>query len=203
MPAPRPRAVFFDIGNVLLRFSAAKVVRDVAWRMRRSPVKVARYLWGSDLGRRVELGEIGGRELHEEFRAKLDWDGSWAEFKRLWCDHFEADRGSTALLKKVSASTPTYLLSNTNALHYDFIKENYAFASQVKGAILSHEVRLRKPDPAIYRAALALSGTAPEETVFVDDLKENVAGAAKVGLIAIRYRGADDLKRRFAALGLV
>lgn len=197
------RAVFFDIGNVLLKFSAAAVVRRVAWEVRRHPVKVTRYLWGSDIGRRVELGQVTGETLYEEFRAQLDWNGSWAQFRRLWCDHFEADRASTALLKSVSRRTPTYLLSNTNALHMDFIRENYAFPAQVKGAILSHEVGLRKPDPEIYRKALELSGTAPEETFFVDDLEENIRGAAKLGLVAHRYRGAKDLRRRFEELGLL
>ncbi|MBI3289515.1 MAG: HAD-IA family hydrolase, partial [Elusimicrobia bacterium] len=123
-------------------------------------------------------------------------------FKDLWCDHFTLDRGSYAIMKGLSKTTPTYLLSNTHALHIEYIRARYAFASQVKGAILSHELGLRKPQPEIYHAALKLSGTAPDETLFIDDLEENCAGARAVGLHAIRYRGAPELKRRLAALGL-
>ena len=72
----------------------------------------------------------------------------------------------------------------------------------MRGSILSHELGLRKPDPAIYRAALKLSGTKAEETVFVDDLKSNVESARKLGFQAIRFRDAEDLRRRFDALGL-
>ena len=97
---------------------------------------------------------------------------------------------------------PTYLLSNTNALHIDFIRERYEFPSFVRGAILSHELGIRKPDPAIYRAAMKLSGTKPEETVFVDDLKPNVESAKELGMIAIRFKNADDLRRRFETLGI-
>ncbi|HEX4047622.1 MAG TPA: HAD family phosphatase [Elusimicrobiota bacterium] len=196
------RAVFFDIGNVLLRFSSREVLKSIAWEVRGCPVKLAKYLWHSDIGERIERGEIGGVQLYELFQKELGYKGTPAQFRTLWCDHFTLDRGSFALLKKAAKSVPTYLLSNTNQLHIDFIRERYEFPNVVRGAILSHELGLRKPDPAIYRAALELSGTKPEETVFVDDLKPNVASAQKLGMIAIRYRGAEDLRRRFETLGL-
>lgn len=196
------RAVFFDIGNVLLRFSSREVLKTIAWEVRGCPVKLAKYLWHSDIGERIERGEVSSAQLYELFQKELGYKGTPAQFRTLWCDHFTLDRGSFALLKKAAKSVPTYLLSNTNQMHIDFIRERYEFPNLVSGAILSHELGLRKPDPAIYRAALKLSGTKPEETVFVDDLKPNVASAQKLGMIAIRYRGADDLRRRFETLGL-
>jgi len=197
------RAVFFDVGNVLLRFESRKVLAKIASAVRRHPLMLARYLWASDIGDRIERGEVDGDELYGIFQKKLGYEGSFVQFRELWCDHFTLDRSSYAVLKRSAKAVPTYLLSNTNALHFDFIRERYEFPSVVRGAILSHEVGLRKPDPAIYRKALALSGTAAAETVFVDDLKPNVDSARELGMIAIRFRGADDLRRRFAALGLL
>lgn len=196
------KAVFFDIGNVLLRFSARMVLRRFAWAVGRHPLKVADYLWNSDLGERIELGRVGGPELYGMFRRELDYRGSYAQFRRLWCDHFTLDYGTHAILKRTARRVPTYLLSNTNALHIDFIRERYAFPRLVRGAILSHELGLRKPDYAIYRAALKLSKTKPEETVFVDDLAPNVEAARRLGMIAIRFRGAEDLRRRLRELKL-
>ena len=196
------RAAFFDVGNVLLRFSARHVIAKIACAVKRHPIKLARYLWSSDVGERIELGELGGEALYELFQRELGYRGSYAQFRELWCDHFTLDRGSYAILKKTAKSVPTYLLSNTNAMHIEFIKERYEFPSLVRGAILSHELGLRKPDPAIYRAALKMSDTKPEETVFIDDLKPNVESAKKLGMIAIRYKGAADLRRRFETLGI-
>ena len=205
MPAtetPAVSAVFFDIGNVLLRFSSRDVLRRIAWEVRANPVKLARYLWHSDIGERIERGEVTGEQLYALFQNELGYKGSPAQFRLLWCDHFTLDRGSYALLKRAAKIAPTYLFSNTNALHIEFIRERYEFPQVVRGAILSHELGLRKPDPAIYRAALKLSGTKPEETVFVDDLKANVDAARKLGMNAILFKNAEDLRRRFEALGL-
>ncbi|HXT02526.1 MAG TPA: HAD family phosphatase [Elusimicrobiota bacterium] len=206
MPAERSpspvKAVFFDIGNVLLRFSSREVLKTIAWEVRGCPVKLAKYLWHSDIGERIERGEVGGEELYALFQKELGYKGTPAQFRLLWCDHFTLDRGTYALLKRISKNLPTYLLSNTNAMHIDFIRERYEFPSVVRGAILSHELGLRKPDPAIYRAALKLSGTKAEETVFVDDLKPNVESAKKLGMIAIRFKTAEDLRRRFETLGI-
>ena len=196
------RAVFFDIGNVLLKFSSREVLKTIAWQVRGCPVKLAKYLWHSDIGERIERGEVNGDQLYALFQQELGYKGTPAQFRLLWCDHFTLDRGSNALLKRTAKNVPTYLLSNTNALHIDFIRERYEFPSVVRGAILSHELGIRKPDPAIYRAAMKLSGTKPEETVFVDDLKPNVESAKKLGMIAIRFKDSDDLRRRFETLGI-
>ena len=196
------KAVFFDIGNVLLRFSQKRILRKLAWAVGRHPVRVARHVWKGRIVDRIERGEISGEEIHRLFITELGYKGDFDKFRSLWCDHFTLDRGSFAILKSLSAKVPTYLLSNTNQLHIEHIKERYAFPGLVKGAIYSHEHKLRKPQREIYEAALKLSGTAPEETVFIDDLEENCAGARKAGLHAIRYRGAPDLKKRLGELGL-
>ena len=57
--------------------------------------------------------------------------------------------------------------------------------------VISGEVGLHKPDPEIFHLGCEKVGLAPEECVFVDDLKENCAGAEAVGMTAVLHRGAD------------
>jgi FMN phosphatase YigB (HAD superfamily) len=197
------KAVFFDIGNVLLHFNPNEVLKKIAGAIGRHPLKVADYLWTSHKIEALERGEFGTDELYRIFREELDYAGTFAQFKKLWCDHFSLERRTAAILRKVSRSVPTYLLSNTHALHYDFIRNNYAFTKHVRGAILSHEVGMRKPEPRIYEAALKIAGVKPGQALLIDDLKVNVLAAQKVGLQAIRYRGPDDLFRRLKPLGLL
>jgi putative hydrolase of the HAD superfamily len=100
--------------------------------------------------------------------------------------------------------TPTYLFSNTHALHYEYIQENYAFPRHVHGVVLSHELGMRKPEPRIYAAALKIAKVSqPSAALFIDDLEANVAAARQAGLQAIRYRGSEDLFRRLQTLGVL
>jgi putative hydrolase of the HAD superfamily len=59
-----------------------------------------------------------------------------------------------------------------------------------------------KPDPAIFELALEQLGIAGEEAIFVDDFRENVAAARRVGLVATWFRGLPLLRRRLRSLGI-
>ena len=197
-------AVFFDIGNVFLHFDPTEVLRAIAGAVGRHPLKVADYLWTSHKIEALERGEFGADELYRIFREELGFPGDFQRFKKVWCDHFSLERRTAAILKKVAKRLPTYLLSNTHALHYDFIRENYAFPRHVRGAVLSHELGMRKPEARIYEAALKIAGVSrPAAAVFIDDLKANVEAARRAGLLAIRYQGPEDLFRRLKALGVL
>ncbi len=78
------------------------------------------------------------------------------------------------------------LLSNTNELHIDYIKENVFFFNDFKNCFnrfyLSHEIKLRKPDTNIFEFVLTENNLKPEECLFVDDTLENIESASKLGL---------------------
>ena len=203
MSHPPIKAVFFDIGNVLLRFDIPAILKEISAALGRHPIAVARSLLDTKRISALERGEMSSDELYRIFREELGYRGSFPKFKTLWCDHFTLERRTAALLKKVSRWVPTYLLSNTHALHYDFIKTKYAFTKCVRGAALSHELGMRKPEPRIFKAALKMAGVRPSQAVFIDDLEPNVEAARKAGLQAIRYRGPEDLRRRLESLGVL
>lgn len=198
------RAVFFDIGNVLLHFDARQVQRRFVAAVGLQPKTVRELLWAGRLVDRVERGRITSARLYRVFREELGYRGSFEDFRRLWCDMFTLDRGAQRLLARlVRRGVPVYLLSNTNRLHYDHILERYEFPHLVRGAVLSYRLGLRKPEGGIYRAAVRRARVRPEETLFIDDLPKNVSGARRAGLRACRYRGAADLERRLEAFGLL
>ena len=198
------KAVFFDIGNVLLHFNPKEVLKEIASAIGHHPLKVADYIWTSRKIEALERGELGTDELFRAFREELGYEGDFAQFKKLWCDHFTLNRRVAAILKKVSKRVPTYLFSNTHALHYDHIRENYAFTRHVQGAVLSHEVGMRKPEPRIYAAALKIAWVKkPKAALLIDDLQANVEAARKAGLTAIRYRNPEQLLRRLKVLGVI
>jgi len=198
-----PPVVFFDIGNVLLKVNVKAAVKRIAWAVGHHPLRVAKYFWSSNIVDQVERGDIEPDELYRRFREELGYSGSFPAFSKMWCGYFELDRKGAFALKAVAEKHPTFLLSNTNYLHYEHIKNKYNFASLVDGAVLSYELGLRKPEPAIYEAALKLAGVAADQAVFIDDMKPNVEAAAKMGITVIHNRPCTNLRKELAKLGVL
>ncbi|MBI3300159.1 MAG: HAD-IA family hydrolase [Elusimicrobia bacterium] len=199
---PAPRVLFFDIGNVLVRFDLPGLLKDFAWAAGSSPWGVARLMWSRRLTDDVERGNLTGEGLHEVVREQTGFLGDLDEFRRLWCGRFKLETRSAALFRKLVRRRPVYLLSNTNQLHWEFIRRRYAFAREASGSVLSFEVGARKPERAIYAAAAKAAGAAPEECLFIDDLAENVAGAKAAGMRALRFKTPARLEKDLADLGV-
>ena len=81
-----------------------------------------------------------------------------------------------------------FLLSNTNDLHISWIKNDWGielyneFKNHFEEFYLSHEINLRKPNLNIYEFVLKQNNLIAEETLFIDDTKENTDAAKKIGI---------------------
>jgi len=78
------------------------------------------------------------------------------------------------------------LLSNTNELHINWIKDNVEFFEEFKHLFdlfyLSHEIQLRKPNSTIFDFVIHQNNLKAEESLFIDDTEENIVAAAKLGI---------------------
>jgi putative hydrolase of the HAD superfamily len=95
------------------------------------------------------------------------------------------------------AGIRTGLVTNSwSTSHYDRHLLNELFDA----IVISAEVGLHKPQPEIYTLAAERVGQDPERCVFVDDLRENCAGAEAVGMTTILHRDADDTVARLEGM---
>ncbi|MEO6346308.1 MAG: HAD family phosphatase [Aquaticitalea sp.] len=88
------------------------------------------------------------------------------------------------------------LLSNTNELHINWIKENIPFYEDFKNSFdafyLSQEVKLRKPNADIFRFVMDSHQHKAKETLFIDDTEENITAASKLGILTWHINPMDD-----------
>jgi putative hydrolase of the HAD superfamily len=113
--------------------------------------------------------------------------------------------GALGILKELSASEQCMLgaLNNEARETNEYRFEHFGLRNYFKVALSSCYLGLRKPEPAIYRRALDILGKPAERILFIDDRAENVAGAAAAGMKAIRFEGADALRRELMSLGVL
>lgn len=94
-----------------------------------------------------------------------------------------------AVLLKAKEKYRTFLLSNNNEIHYNWImnylKQEYNLESNAvffEKDYYSHLMRMRKPDPEIFEQVLIENNLRPDETLFIDDSPRHVKTAGDLGL---------------------
>ncbi len=106
------------------------------------------------------------------------------------------------LLQRLKESYRTFLLSNTNAIHYDAFQNIYRQSagdnSSLNGcfhkAYYSHDLGLRKPGKEIYQQVLREQNLVAEETLFIDDTPANVEAASSVNIMALYLKSPETIE---------
>ena len=186
------RAVIFDLGRVLVDLDVqgglwAEVAGVCSHRV------AGRELL-EDLQWRWCTGRLTPEAFHAEVCALHDLRIDRDEFFRRWCEGFSPMPAMEPLLREVAARVPVGLLSDTDCVHWPYLRGRFPFLSLFARPTLSFEVGHMKPAPEIYRAAAANVGVEPAGCFFVDDLPRNVAGARAAGMDAAQFRGPDALR---------
>ena len=102
------------------------------------------------------------------------------------------------LLQLKKAGYRLFLLSNTIDVHWDYCVEHlfpfqsYGVEDYFEQCFLSQKMHLAKPDARIYEEVIRLANIHPDETLFIDDLKENCEAAEKLGIHTFQNVKFDD-----------
>ena len=186
------RAVFFDLGGVIMRTEYQVPRQHLAERLNMEYEDIVRIVFDSPSGKQASVGEI---------TAAQHWD---AVLKRLRLPRTELgtvqdeffggdiiDYEILDTLRDLRSSHFVGLISNA----WDDLRE-YIIAQKFDDAfehmVISAEVGVAKPDAKIYQIALEQAGVSPEEAVFVDDFIENIQGCQKLGMHGIHFRGPEQ-----------
>jgi HAD superfamily hydrolase (TIGR01509 family) len=195
-------AVVFDLGNVLLRFDET-ITRDrLAARTGKTPGQVETYFRTTPHVMHLVLGKMTGQRFYRIVAEDLGFDGDYDEYAAIWSEIFTPIKPMLKLAERLATQLPRLLLSNTNAIHMQYVFEHYPMLRNFDAHILSHEVGLLKPDRAIYELTIRRTGLKAGRVLFVDDIRANVEGARAVGMRAIRFEGAEQVRQELTKLGV-
>jgi HAD superfamily hydrolase (TIGR01509 family) len=198
------RTVVSDLGRVVLWFDNNLFLRKLAVRAGIPFEDVKAAVHGDlELLRRFDSGALTPAGFHERVTVLVGADIPYAEFYGMYNDIFTPNPAAIGVLARVKAAgTKILLLSNTDPERFGFVRRHFLEVGLFDGFILSYELKLLKPDPAIYLAAARSAGCAPRECVFIDDMEENVKVAVSTGLVGIHYLPETDLAAELKKLGL-
>ncbi len=210
MPVPDKKnlrhlnAVIFDYGDVLCLRPTAEDVEGSA-RILGISADVFQELWGRnrDLYDRGDLAaETYWRKFANDAGATLD-QAQLEELSRrdvvMW-SRLNPDMIEW-LLALSSVGVKTAVLSN---MHMDMVlhaRRSFQWLDHVSCATFSAEVRLIKPEPAIYEHCLRGLGVSPTDCLFIDDREVNIAAARAMGIHAVQFQSMGQLRSELERLG--
>lgn len=197
------RAVVFDFGNVVCRFDPMIFVRGVAPRSSIPVQELARILKNSaDLFTDYETGRISSGTFFELMCVRCGLTCTEEQFVSAFASIFTPIPETFALLRFLHGKVRLGLLSNTSDWHFRYGIAPTGILPLFDAVTLSYEVGVMKPDPAIYHDVLEKLRLPAAACVFIDDLEENAAAAAAIGMHGIHYVGHEDLRRRLTSLAV-
>jgi FMN phosphatase YigB (HAD superfamily) len=193
-------AVVLDLGNVLVFHDDAVLIDRLAALGTRSSAEVRASL--APLWDPCNRGRLAGADLRAAVGEAAGADIAEATFHDLWSCHFRFHREVFPLVEGLLGRVKVLLLSNTNATHLTWIRPQLPLLERFDGLVLSYELGMAKPDPAIFAEALRRAGTAPARTAFFDDVEAYARAAQAAGIRGHVFTDAPTFARQLAALGL-
>ncbi|MFT4082327.1 MAG: HAD family phosphatase [Nocardioides sp.] len=195
-------AVVWDFGNVLLEWDPVPPVAAVFGEQ-----EAARFFAEFDFGAWNEACDAG--RSWPDALAELEREQpEWLPYGRAYVENFPLSLrgeipGSHALVRELAAAGfPQFGLTNWSHELYPHAPATFEVIGLLDDVIVSGTEGLAKPDPAIYRLLPERTGFDLDRLAFVDDRADNVAAAAALGVHAIRFTDADDVRRRLRDLGV-
>ena len=199
------QAVVFDYGMVLTSDPDREAYEALQRISGLSAERLDKFYWADrhayDEGKLTGLEfwhkivRDAGLSLSDETVAELDdWDA------RMWTTENPAMVAWQGRLKEHGLKTA--ILSNMGDSVHVSIEKAYDWIQRFDVRVWSYELKVAKPDPAIYKHVLDKLQVRPEEALFLDDKPVNIEAARALGMKGIVFSDVKQLRADLIAAGL-
>jgi HAD superfamily hydrolase (TIGR01509 family) len=195
----------FDLGNTVIKLAYERVLAAICEDAAISRDELVELLEEPGAYRDMERGAVSFYEFYEFLCEHAGYRGSIRDFHHVWSDFFDGTMpGIEDLLERIRERYRVAFLSNSNEIHAELIPTQFAGIFHKDDAfVFSHRVKVAKPDPDIFRLALEAIGSTPQNTIFIDDLIENVVAARAVGMQSFQFIDSRTLSNELEREGLL
>lgn len=206
------KAIIFDYGNVIFSIDFLRTQNAFKDLGIVNPETFFSHKGHASLFDDFETGNITTKEWRNGIREQANREDLTDEqIDNAWNSLLigVAD-GNHDLLLKINKQYPTFLLSNTNEVHYkwimEYLKRDFNLennSSLFTKDYYSHLMGMRKPNKDIFQYVLDTHGLKAEETLFIDDSPQHLKTAQEMGLQTYLMTAPDNLQDYFKSNGLL
>ncbi|MBE6220384.1 MAG: HAD family phosphatase [Rikenellaceae bacterium] len=188
--------VVFDFGGVLVDWNPHHLYdkyfgssEKATWFLE----NICRYSWNLQM----DKGKLFSEGVAELQAIYPEWSEAIGIYHTRWIEMMGGEvEGTPDLLRRLKAAGyRVFGLSNWSMETFPLVRDEFPIFKELEGKVISGEELMVKPEPEIYHCLFERYSLVPEESVFIDDNADNVAGAKAVGMKAVQFVGAQALER--------
>ena len=176
------KVVLFDLGGVLVHLKDERLFLNFI--VSNSLMQISDFEKLNWLIEAVNKGKFLVRDAYhflcEEYKFNASYSFFADNFNDLIIGNENCEIGN--FIRILKPKFKIMLLSNTNALHFKYVKEKYDFFKLFNRFFLSYKMKLMKPDRKIYKTFLRSATYKAKEILFIDDTHENIEMARQFGM---------------------
>ena len=191
--------IIFDLGDVLVGLDMPRCVEAFEKIGAKKAAEFIKDGRTQDLFYEAEIGEISQWEFCDGIRQLSGCEARNEDIIWAWNQLLVSipEKKKQQLIELKRKGFRLFLLSNTNYIHWQYCAEelfpykHYIAEDFFEHIYLSFEMHKAKPNTNIFTQVLADAGIEPEETLFIDDNKDNCEAAEKLGIITFQNTEPD------------
>lgn len=198
------KVIIFDVGGVIIDYSESDYVAYISKKLKINQNRIGRVLY--PLLDELDYGRMDQDHAEKIFsdhfnidRSRLEWVSAFKKLAR-------KDKKVISLIKKLSKNYKIGIITNVSKSRYRLCKSlalnNLINSDAISKTVVSSYVGMRKPHTKIYKYALKELKTKPKETIFIDNIKENVQSAKDLGITGIKFNNYKQLVKELKNLGV-
>lgn len=205
MDGRAPKAVIFDLGNVLVDFNHMVAAERISKFSDKTGQEIFDLFFDSELTALFEEGKILPPDFFLGVKEKLNLKLEYPDFVPIWNEIFflsERNWGVYNLARSLRKRYKVALLSNINILHFEYLTKTFPLFDVFHQIVTSFESGFRKPHPSIYQKTLQALEVSPEDAFYTDDRADLIEKAAELGIRGHVFTGIKKLHKDLIDSGI-
>jgi glucose-1-phosphatase len=195
------RNIIFDYGGVIINIDFQRTIDSFIRLGAANFDQLYSKATQSGVFDELDKGNITQEAFVDKVLAWLPKHVTPAEVVQAWNDiMIDLPKYRIKMLEEIKPNYNTFLLSNTNEIHYkvynEWLKNDYGhddFAGLFNKAYLSFRLGMRKPDREIFDLVFSQNGLDKKETLFIDDSIHIVHATRSYGILSYWLKDGQDI----------
>ena len=200
------KSVIFDLGGVYFTDGTKIAIEKISKKYNLQFESVQEILkTGSEISTIYRRGEITFNEFWNKVKNILKINADNNELNKLWVESYDLMQGTIEIIKQLKEKgIKIYYLSDNVKERVEYLQTKFNFLENFIDGLFSNEVHRTKKDGVnVFKLALKKTKDKPEDVVYIDDKKEYVETAKKIGMFTIHFKNPEQLKEELINLGIL